>query len=149
MPPISRSDRLFVGRFVHLAAWLLTTLALCNLPAAAFDLFATHEVSVQFATQDGKPMQDAEVRVFAPGDLAHPVQTGRTGADGKFEFGVSKDGLWTAEARSGGEVARATVRVGAPDEARGGLSPVLVLGVLGVLLAIAVWYRFLRARARR
>lgn len=136
---------LSVSRFVR----LLAVLALCHSPAAAFDLFATHEVSVQFATQDGKPMADAEVRVFAPGELSHPVQTGRTGADGKFAFGVSQDGLWTAEARTGSEVARATVRVGGPNEEKGGLSPFVVFGALAVLLAIAVWYRFLRARARR
>jgi hypothetical protein len=138
MPPMTLSVRRFI--------WLLAVLALCHSPAAAFDLFATHEVSVQFATQDGKPMADAEVRVFAPGDLSHPVQTGRTGADGKFEFG---DGLWTAEARTGSEVARATVRVGGPSEEKGGLSPFVVLGALAVLLAIAVLYRFLRARGRR
>src|SRR5579862_6870815 len=132
-----------VARPILLAA---AVLALCQAPAAAFDLFATHEVSVQFATQDGKPMADAEVRVFPPGDFTRPARTGRTDKDGKFEFGVDRDGLWTAEARTPTEVARATVRVGKPDEEKGGLSPLLVIGVLGVLLLIAVWYRFLRAR---
>ena len=124
-------------------------LLLCNPPAAALDLFATHEVTVQFATADGKPMPDADVQVFAPGDLSHPVKTGKTDKDGKFEFGTDRDGLWTAEARVAGEIARATVRVGggANEEGRR-LSPFLVFGALIVLLAIAVWYRFLRARAR-
>ena len=36
-------------------------------PAVALDLFARHQVSVEFATADGKPLADAEVRVFAPG----------------------------------------------------------------------------------
>jgi nickel transport protein len=138
MPPISLCFRILA----------LALPLLCNRPAAAFDLFATHEVNVQFATPDGQPMADAEVRVFAPGDPTHPTQTGRTGKDGKFEFGVSKDGLWTAEARSGAEVARATVRVGGPQEEQGGPSPFLVIGALVVLLALAVWYRFLRARSR-
>lgn len=133
----------------RLLATVLAALLLCNPPAAALDLFATHEVTVQFATAGGKPMPDAEVRVFAPGDLTHPVKTGKTDKDGKFEFGTDRDGLWTAEARVAGEVARATVRVGGASEEPGRLSPILVLGGLAVLLVIAVWYRFLRARERR
>jgi hypothetical protein len=127
----------------------LAVLALGQAPAAAFDLFAKHEVSVQFATQDGKPMADAEVRVYAPGEPTHPARTGRTDKDGKFEFAADRDGLWMAEAHAPTEIARATLRVGKPDEEQGGLSPFLVIGVLGVLLLIAVWYRFLRARGRR
>jgi nickel transport protein len=135
-------------RFIGL---VLLALSLCKSPAAAFDLLATHQVTVQFATQDGKPMADAEVSVFAPGDLTHPVKTGRTDKDGKFEFGTDRDGLWTAEARNGTEVARATIKVGGSGgEKQGGEpSPYLVVGALGVLLVIAVWYRFLRTRARR
>ena len=127
----------------------LLALPLCKSPAAAFDLFATHEVTVQFATQDGKPMADAEVKVFAPGDLIHPVKSGRTDKNGKFEFGVNRDGLWTAEARNGTEVARATVKVGGgSDEDKGDISPYFIIGLLGVLLVIAVWFRLLRARTR-
>ena len=122
------------------------TLFLCR-QAAALDLFATHEVTVQFATADGKPMASAEVRVFAPGDLSHVVKTGKTDAEGKFQFGTDRDGLWTAEAHVAGEVARAAVRVGGSNSS-GGLSPFLVIGALAVLLAIAAWYRILRARAR-
>ncbi|HZK90464.1 MAG TPA: DUF4198 domain-containing protein [Stellaceae bacterium] len=137
----------------RLLALAFATLLLCKSPAAALDLFATHEVTVQFATADGKPMPDAEVRVFAPGDLTHPVKTGKTDKDGKFEFGTDRDGLWTVEARTAGEVARSMVRVGGDTGGSGGegrgLSPYLVFGALGVLLAIAVCYRFLRARARR
>jgi hypothetical protein len=128
----------------------LLALPLCNSPAAAFDLFATHEVTVQFAAQDGKPMADAEVKVFAPGDLIHPVKTGRTDAVGKFQFGTDKDGLWTAEARNGTEVARATVKVGGSSGAdQGPISPYFIIGLLGVLLVMALWVRFLRARSRR
>src|SRR4029077_14203185 len=124
----------------------LLALALCKSPAAAFDLFATHEVTVQFATQDGKPMVDAEVKVFAPGDVAHPVKSGRTDKNGEFEFGVDRDGLWTAEARDGTEVARATVKVGGGSgEDKGEISPYFIVGLLGVLLVIAVWFRMLRA----
>lgn len=135
----------------RLCALVVAVLALCNSPAAAFDLFATHEVTVQFATAAGQPMGDVPVKVFAPGDLTHPVQTGKTDKDGKFEFGTDRDGLWTAEAEGQGEVARATVRVGAgTNEAQQRrLSPIIVIGGLLVLLMIAVWYRFLRARARR
>jgi Domain of unknown function (DUF4198) len=124
-------------------------LAPCQAPAGALDFLAAHQVSVQFAAQDGKPMADAEVRVYAPGQPAQPARTGRTDKDGKFEFPADRDGLWMAEAHSPTEIARATVRVGKLDEEQGGLSPFLVIGVLGVLLVIAVWYRFLRARGRR
>ncbi len=132
-------------------AALLSCLApvLCNSPAAALDLFA-HTVTVQFATADGKPMADADVAVYAPGDLKNAVKTGKTDKDGKFEFGADRDGLWTAVAHVSGEVARATIRVGGSDQQeRKGVSPFLVFGALGVLLVIAVWYRFLRARTRR
>jgi len=133
-----------LGRFLALAALLL-----CNSPAGAFDLFATQEVTVQFATADGKAMADAEVSVYAPGDPTHPVKNGKTDKDGKFTFSTDRDGLWTAQARNGTEVARATIRVGGQQgKEQGALSPYLVFGALGVLLMIAVWYRFLRARAR-
>ena len=131
-------------------ALTLVALALCNSPAGAFDLFATHEVSVQFATSAGQPMADADVKVFAPGDLTHPVQTGKTDKDGKFGFGTDRDGLWTAQAEGNGEVARATIRVGdGANEAQQRHVPIIVIGGLLVLLVMAVWYRFLRARTRR
>lgn len=135
---------------LRVLAVVLLALTLCKQPAAAFDLFATHEVTVQFATQDGKPMANAEVSVFAPGDPTHPVKTGKTDKDGKFQFGTDRDGLWTAEARNGTEVARATVRVGGdPGDDRGEPSPYFLIGLLGVLLVIAVGFRYLRARSRR
>ncbi len=117
----------FPGRSLGRALVLiLAAVLLCNSPATAFDLFATHEVNVQFATADGKPMADAEVRVFAPGDLTHPAKTGRTDKDGKFAFGTDRDGLWTAEARTSGEVARAMVRVGGRCGGRSGRRAVAV-----------------------
>lgn len=135
----------------RLFALVLAALALCNSPAVAFDLFATHEVTVQFATSGGQPLGDADVEVFAPGDLTHPVQKGKTDKDGKFEFGTDHDGLWTAQAQGKGEVARATIRVGAEanQQQQGRVSPIIVIGGLLVLLVLAVWYRFLRARSRR
>jgi hypothetical protein len=132
-------------------ALALAVLVLCKSEAAAFDLFARHEVSVQFATADGKPMANAEVRVFAPGDPTHPVQTGRTDAGGKFAFPADRDGLWSAEARSSDEVARATIRVGGPASgpADTQLSPYVIYASLGLLLVLALGFRFLRARSRR
>jgi hypothetical protein len=119
------------------------------MPAAAFDLFARHEVTVEFATADGKAMANAEVRVFAPGEHNRPALTGRTDSDGKFQFGADRDGWWTAEARAGDEVARATVRVGGQEQKDEPLSPYLVIGGLAVLLMIGVGLRMLRARNRR
>jgi len=137
-------------RFIALAVMLSCfALELCNSPAGALDLFATHEVTVQFATPDGKAMGNAEVNVYGPGDPTHVVKTGKTDKDGKFEFGADRDGLWTAEARVAGEVARATIRVGGSDsDQHDGPSPYLLIGALGVLLIMAVCYRFLRSRAR-
>jgi Domain of unknown function (DUF4198) len=136
---------------LRLFALVLAALLSCKSPAAAFDLFATHEVNVQFATADGKPMADAEVSVYAPGDLTHPAKTGKTDKDGKFAFGTDRDGLWTARAHISGEVASVSIRVGggAVEERGGDLSPYWVFGALGVLLAMAVVFRFLRARERR
>jgi hypothetical protein len=121
----------------------------CKAPAAGLDLFATRTVTVQFATQDGKPMADAEVKVYAPRDPTHVYKTGHTDKDGKFDFGADRDGMWTAEARIGGEIARATIRVGGAGDDQGGeVSPYLLIGGLGVLLVMAVGYHFLRARSR-
>jgi hypothetical protein len=135
--------------FLRALVLALAALLVWKQPASALDLLATHEVTVQFATQDGKPMANAEVSVYGPGDPTHVVTTGRTDKDGKFEFGTDRDGLWTAMARSSGEVARATIKVGTGSgEERGELSPYWLIGALGVLLAMAVWIRFVRARAR-
>jgi len=135
-------------RQAALAATLLVV-AFGPRPVEALDLFARHQVTVQFATSDGKPMANAEVRVFAPGEPNRPALTGRTDNEGKFEFGADRDGFWSAEARSGGEVARASVRVGGEQQKEEPLSPFWLFGVLLMLLVIAVSYRLLRARARR
>ena len=135
-------------RQAALAATLLVV-AFGPRPVEALDLFARHQVTVQFATSDGKPMANAEVRVFAPGEPNRPALTGRTDNEGKFEFGADRDGFWSAEARSGGEVARASMRVGGEQQKEEPLSPSWLFGVLLMLLVIAVSYRLLRARARR
>jgi hypothetical protein len=119
-------------------------------PAVAFDLFATHEVTVQFATQDGKPLANAEVQVFPPGGSKTPVITGRTDAEGKFVFDADQDGFWSAEAKGADQVARVMIRVGGSEQqSESWLSPFLLIGLLAILLALAIWYRVLRARSRR
>jgi nickel transport protein len=135
-------------RQAFLAALVLLA-ALLTGPAAAFDLFARHQVSVEFATADGKKLADAEVRVFAPGKPNIPVLTGRTDKEGKFEFSADADGFWTAEARAGGEIARATVRVGTPGQQSEPISPVWLIGGLLLLLIIAFGVRVALARRRR
>jgi len=129
-----------------LAAALLALL--WAMPAAALDLFARHTVTVQFATADGKPMADAEVRVFAPGRPSHPTLTGRTDSAGKFEFSANTDGLWSAEAHGASEIARVTIRVGGEEEESEPLSPYWVVGGLLLLLILAFGYRVARARSR-
>ena len=140
------------GRGGQAAAVFPATFALVCLlaasPSGAFDLFARHEVTVQFATPDGKPMANAEVRVFAPGDPNRTALTGRTDATGKFVFDADRDGLWGAEAGSADYVARVMIRVGGETQSQSWLSPFLLVGFLVVLLAIAVWYRLLRTRTR-
>jgi hypothetical protein len=138
-------------RFAFVVAFTLTTaLVLAPSPSVAFDLFATHEVTVQFATHDGKPMANAEVQVFAPGDAKTPVITGRTDAEGKFVFAADQDGFWSAEAKGADQVARVMIRVGGESQQpQSRISPFLVIGALAILLALAIWYRLLRARSRR
>jgi nickel transport protein len=138
-------------RFALVVAFALTTaLPLAPSSSVAFDLFATHEVTVQFATQDGKPLADAEVQVFAPGDAKTPAITGRTDAEGKFVFAADQDGFWSAEAKGADQVARVMIRVGGEaQQSQSWLSTYLLIGVLAILLAIAIWYRVLRARSRR
>jgi nickel transport protein len=129
---------------------LILTTTLVPAPSAAFDLFATHEVTVQFATHDGKPMVNAEVQVFAPGAPKTPAVTGRTNAEGKFVFDADQDGFWSAEAKGADQVARVMIRVGGEaQQSQSRISPFLVIGALAILLALAIWYRLLRARNRR
>lgn len=129
-------------------AVLVVLLMLIPGPAAAIDLLARHHVTVEFATADGKPLADAEVRVFAPGKPTFPARTGRTDSNGKFEFPADEEGFWTAEARAGSEIARATVRVGTPGQRREPVSPIWVIGGLFVMLLGAIGTRVVIARRR-
>lgn len=139
-----------IRRQAAVAALLLALIAAAIAPAAAFDLFARHQVTVQFATQDGKPLANAEVRVFAPGEPNRPALTGRTDSEGKFEFGVDRDGFWSAEARSGDEIGRVMIRVGSNEpQKEEPLSPYWLVGGLFLLLVLAFTFRILRARTRR
>ena len=61
------NELLVRSRRMAWAAFLAVSAGLCSIPvspAVALDLFAAHEVTAQFATPDGKPMVDAEVRVY-------------------------------------------------------------------------------------
>ena len=124
----------------------VAVLCLIAVPPSRADLFTRHEVTTQFATPEGKPMAEASVRVFAPGDPSRAALTGHTDADGKFVFDADRDGYWSAEARSPDYVARVMIRVGGEPQAQSWVSPFLVVGFLVVVLAIAIWYRLLRAR---
>ena len=149
--PIIGHELLVRWRRIAWAAFLVVSAGLCSIPvspADALDLFAAHEVTAQFATPDGKPMVNAEVRVFAPGDPSKVALTGRTDAGGKFVFDADRDGFWSAEARSADYVARVMIRVGRQAEPHNQLSPFLLIGVLVILLGLAIWYRLLRARTR-
>ena len=140
----------FARRHAVVTAMLLATLSMSIGPAAGFDLFAQHQVTVQFATQNGKPLANAEVRVFAPGQPNRPALTGHTDSEGKFEFGADRDGFWSAEARSGDEIARVMIRVGSNEPQKDEpLSPYWVIGGLVLLLILAFCFRNLRTRARR
>jgi nickel transport protein len=119
-------------------------------PTVAFDLFTNkHEVTAQFATPDGKPMANAEVRAFSPADPNKPALTGHTDAEGKFVFAADQDGFWSAEARSPDYVARVMIRVGNEQQSQSWWSPLFVVGFLAIMLALAIWYCLLRARAQR
>jgi hypothetical protein len=132
-------------------AAIAAVLVLCHwsAPAAALDLFTRHQVSVEFGTADGKPLADAEVRVFAPGQPTRPALIGRTDSAGKFEFLAYEDGLWSAEARTGDEIARISIRVGSAEHQQEPLSPAWLVGGLLLLLVLAFGFRILRARNRR
>lgn len=131
----------------RVVAAVILLLSLWAPPAVAFDGFAAHEVTVHFAGPDGKAMANAEVQVFAPGQSDRPALTGHTDENGKFEFPANRDGFWSAEARSGGEIAHIMVRVGGGKKQP--LSPVWLLGGLFLLLLLAIGYRIYRARAGR
>ncbi len=132
----------------YLAAALAALILFTAQPSRAFDPFATHQVTAYFATPEGKPMADAEVRVFAPGDSKTPVLTGHTDKQGKFVFAADRDGFWNAEARSKDEVARIMIRVGG-DIGRRPVPPALLFGGLALLLVLALGWRVMRLRARR
>jgi hypothetical protein len=128
---------------------LVVVMALWPLTGAAQSLFARHEVTVDFATPDGKPLADAEVRIFAPGHSEKPALTGHTDKKGHFEFPADRDGFWTAEARQGGEIARVMIRVGGDAKGQQELSPYWLVGGLVLLLVLAFGYRIARIRSRR
>ncbi|MGH7111316.1 MAG: hypothetical protein ACREFK_12925 [Stellaceae bacterium] len=133
-----------------LAALFACVLGLAAAPAHALNLLATHQVTVQFATRQGKPMAHARVSVFAPGDSNKPALTGYTDANGQFTFSADRNGFWSAAARSPGEVVRVMVRVGGgPALLRSRFAPLYVIGALLVLLVAVFWYRTLRARRSR
>ena len=134
------------SRVVALFAAAVVLSPLAAPPAAALDLFATHQVTAQFATADGKPLAGAEVRVFAPGAPNTPVATGRTDAAGKFVFDADRDGMWSAEARTSDQIARIIIRVGGGSSPDGSAAPYLVIGALAALLVAAFWYRRRRMR---
>jgi nickel transport protein len=138
------AKRVFLLTVTLAGLFLLTASA-----SVAFDLFATHRVTAQFATPDGKPMANAEVQVFAPGGTKEPGLSGRTDADGKFVFDADRDGFWSAEAHGADQVVRIMIKVGGETQPQSRISPFLVFGVLALLLAVAIWYRLLRIRSRR
>ena len=142
--------RLLAGGARSGAAFPVVVAVFCLIAASpsSADFFTRHEVTAQFATPDGKPMAEAAVRVFAPGDPNRAVLAGHTDADGKFVFDADRDGYWSAEARNADYVARIMIRVGGEPQSQSWLSPFLVIGFLVVLLGIAVWYRLVRARMR-
>lgn len=151
MSALARQFRLF-ARWSAVVLLAVSIGLVAESPAYALDLsLATHEVTAQFATADGKPMANAAVRVFAPDDPRTPVETGHTDAAGKFAFYADRDGLWSAEARTKSEVARVMIRVGGPNQQpqHSRIPPVIVIGGLLALLALAVWYRMLRLRNQR
>jgi hypothetical protein len=131
------------------ALLLLLAIALWPAPGAAQSLFGRHAVTVEFATADGKPFANADVRVFAPGRPDHPALTGHTDSNGHFQFAADRDGFWTAEAKAGGEIARVMVRVGGNGEGQETLSPYWLVGGLVLLLILAFGYRIARIRQRR
>ena len=138
------------GRLVWLVTAIIGALLLSPAPAsAAFDLFARHEVTVQFATPEGKPLPGVEVSVFAPGGTPRPDLAGRADANGRFEFPADQDGFWIAEAKSGKEVVRVMIRVGDAVHADKPLSVYWLYGALVLLLVLAFSFRIMRARARR
>ena len=94
-------------------------------------------------------MAAAKVRIFAPGNGNQPAVTGKTDSSGKFYFTADRDGFWTAEANNGQEVARVSIKVTGVEGGTGPVSPWLLYGVLLALLAAAIGFRVLRARARR
>jgi hypothetical protein len=151
--PSPRRGQALLATAAVAAAVMLLALLWAPPSAGALDLFASHQVTVQFAQPDGKPLAGAEVRVFAPGRAGKPALTGHTDRNGRFEFSTEEDGFWTAEARSGQEIARVMVRVGGQEHEREQQeeppSPYWVFAGLGLLLVLAVAVRILRAHARR
>ncbi len=142
----SLSFRKIIGASFFLGA-LLFLLAALPSRSFAFDLFARHEVSVHFASPQGKPLANAPVRVFTPGNAEKPVLHGRTDGKGDFSFAADKSGFWTVEAKSGGEIARVTVRVGASRT--GFLGSRFFLGGLALLLVVAIAARLILWRRGR
>ena len=133
---------------LHWSRGALLAVAIGLLPVTT--VLASQKVTTQFATSDGKPMANAEVTVFGPGDLKTPVETGHADSAGKFVFEADRDGMWTARARTQDEVVQVMTRVGGPNQQaqRWRISPIVVTAGLLGLLGLAGWYRILLLRNR-
>ena len=64
----------------------------------------TEAISIQAIYDDGKPMKEAQVVVYAPSDLATPWLTGVTNEEGYFSFVPDGDvsGNWDVKVRQSG-----------------------------------------------
>jgi len=93
--------------------------ALLAQPAQGHGARVTHQVipsvEVQALFDTGKPMAEAQVAVFAPGQPETPWQTGLTDEAGNFRFSPDPDqvGNWEVQVRQAGHGSMATIAVGA------------------------------------
>jgi len=100
--------------------------ALLAQPAQGHGARVTHQVipsvEVQALFDTGKPMAEAQVAVFAPGQPETPWQTGLTDEAGHFRFSPDPDqaGNWEVQVRQAGHGSMATIAVGAVGAAGGG-----------------------------
>lgn len=92
--------------------FLLTLLTLTATPelvlahGASIEYEETSAITIQAKYDDGKPMANAQVVIYAPRDPANPWLKGKTDANGNFSFVPNRDvantGNWDVKVRQSG-----------------------------------------------
>lgn len=102
-PPIQRIQLCAVAVLTALF-WLFTPAAIVFAHGTVIDLADVQAIEIVAHFDNGDPMAEAQVSVYAPTDAATPWMTGTADADGRFVFVPDRTltGEWAIQVRTAG-----------------------------------------------